>query len=88
MNNRTKDRKFVADNALLFLHLQVYDFLIPKNTVQLFVWAKENSFFVGSPISFKLACVLITLELEHMQKGRLRNIEEHYQNRVSSRVFL
>ena len=33
MNNRTKERKFVADNALLFLHLQVYDFLIHKNTL-------------------------------------------------------
>ena len=33
MNNRTKERKFVADNALLFLHLQVYDFLIHKDTV-------------------------------------------------------
>ena len=50
----------------------------------LFVWAKENSFFV-MVLQFlsNFVCVLIMLELEHMQKGRLRNIEEHFQNRVS-----
>ena len=61
----------------------------PPRLSVLFVWAKENSFFV-MVLQFlsNFACVLITLELEHMQKGRLRNIEEHFQNRVSSRGFL
>ncbi len=34
MNNSTKERKFLADNALLFFHPQVYDFLIHKDTVR------------------------------------------------------
>ena len=50
---------------------------------------KGNSLFV-MVLQFlsNFVCVLITLQLEHMQKGRLRNIEEHFQNRVSSRGFL
>ena len=39
MNNSTKERKFLADNALLFFHPQVYDFLIGKTTV----WGRENN---------------------------------------------
>ena len=41
MNNSTKERKFLADNALLFLYLQVYDFLIRKITVE----CVPNKFF-------------------------------------------
>ena len=33
MNNSTKERKFLDDNVLLFLHLQIYDFLMHIPTV-------------------------------------------------------
>jgi len=33
VNNSTKECKFLADNALLFLHLQVNDFIIYTLTV-------------------------------------------------------
>ena len=43
------------------------------------VWAKENTFFFNVLRFFSnFVCVLITVELKHMQKGRFQNIEEHF----------
>ena len=46
MNNSTKKRKFLADNALLFFHPQVYDFLIPRLTVAQLLRTRLTFFFL------------------------------------------
>ena len=50
-----------------------------SNRDLLCVWAKENTFFFNVLRFFSnFVCVLITVELKHMQKGRFQNIEEHF----------
>ena len=48
---------------------------------------KKNFFLMSSDFFSNFVCVLITVDLKHMQKGRFQNIKKHFQNRASSRGF-